>query len=137
MKAYGADGHLATVNVHAMVANNDVAISFDQAGNNPPLLISALDLPCNWLAALVVRQFDLSYTCCKMQEYQVRILDADKYEATQRLQQNCVTLTSKVDQLNGLVKTYLEVLDKQVILPCIRCSTITVDSLITSTYCKF
>lgn len=47
------------------------------------------------------------------QEYQVRILDAGKYEATQRLQQNCVTLTSKVEQLNGLVQTYLKILDKQ------------------------
>ncbi|KAL3159415.1 hypothetical protein ABBQ38_009845 [Trebouxia sp. C0009 RCD-2024] len=59
-----------------MVANGDVAISFDQ-------------------------------------EYQVRILDAGKYEATQRLQQNCVTLTTKVEQLSGLVKTYLKILDKQ------------------------
>ena len=48
-----------------------------------------------------------------VQEYQVRILDADKCEATQRLQQGCATLSSKVEQLNGLVKTYLEILDKQ------------------------
>lgn len=42
-------------------------------------------------------------------------MDAGKYEATQRLQQNCVTLTSKVEQLNGLVQTYLKILDKQVL----------------------
>ena len=47
------------------------------------------------------------------QAYQVRVLDAGKYEATQRLQQDCAALTSKIDQLNGLVRTYLEVLDKQ------------------------
>lgn len=50
---------------------------------------------------------------CFDREYQVRILDADKCEATQRLQQGCATLSSKVEQLNGLVKTYLEILDKQ------------------------
>lgn len=44
----------------------------------------------------------------------MRVLDAHKYEATQRLQQSCVTLTDKVEQLNGLVRTYLDVLDKQV-----------------------
>lgn len=49
----------------------------------------------------------------RVQAYQVRVLDAGKYEATQQLQQNCATLTSKIDQLSGLVKTYLEVLDKQ------------------------
>ncbi|KAL3157390.1 hypothetical protein ABBQ32_011867, partial [Trebouxia sp. C0010 RCD-2024] len=48
-------------------------------------------------------------------EYQVRVLDAGKYEATQRLQHNCVTLTTKVEQLSGLVKTYLKILDKQVL----------------------
>ena len=47
------------------------------------------------------------------QAYQVRVLDSSKYEATQRLQQDCTTLTSKIEQLNGLVKTYLEVLDRQ------------------------
>lgn len=55
-----------------------------------------------------------------MQEYQVRILDASKYEATQRLQQNCATFVSKVEQLNSLVKTYLEILDKQVLLHWLR-----------------
>jgi len=44
----------------------------------------------------------------------VRVLDAHKYEATQRLQQGCATLTDKVEQLNGLVRTYLDILDKQV-----------------------
>jgi len=44
----------------------------------------------------------------------VRVLDAHKYEATQRLQQGCATLTDKVEQLNGLVRTYLDTLDKQV-----------------------
>lgn len=41
-------------------------------------------------------------------------MDAQKYEATQRLQQGCATLTDKVEQLNGLVRTYLDILDKQV-----------------------
>lgn len=50
---------------------------------------------------------------CFDQDYQVRVLDAHKYEATQRLQQGCVTLTDKVEQLNGLVRKYLDVLDKQ------------------------
>ena len=49
-----------------------------------------------------------------IQEYQVRVLDAHKYEATQRLQQGCAILTDKVEQLNGLVRTYLDILDKQV-----------------------
>ena len=44
----------------------------------------------------------------------MRILDADKHAATQRLQQGCTTLADKVEQLNGLVGTYLEILDKQV-----------------------
>ena len=57
---------------------------------------------------------NLNKLCFRLQEYQVRILDAVKYEATQRLQQNCLTLISKVEQLNGLVQTYLKILDKQV-----------------------
>ena len=44
----------------------------------------------------------------------MRVLDAHKYEATQRLQQGCATLTDKVEQLNGLVRAYLDILDKQV-----------------------
>ncbi|KAA6424446.1 MAG: intraflagellar transport particle [Trebouxia sp. A1-2] len=47
-------------------------------------------------------------------DYQVRVLDTHKYQATQRLQQGCATLTDKVEQLNGLVRTYLDILDKQV-----------------------
>ena len=44
----------------------------------------------------------------------MRVLDTHKYQATQRLQQGCATLTDKVEQLNGLVRTYLDILDKQV-----------------------
>ncbi len=43
----------------------------------------------------------------------MRVLDANKYEATQRLQQESATFIKKVEQLNGLVRTYLEILDKQ------------------------
>ena len=100
------------------------------------MLIFAVDLPDDWLAALVVWWDSFDHTYRRLQEYQVRILDAGKYEATQRLQQNCVTLTSKVEQLNGLVKTYLEVLDKQVFfhwLPCIYSNTTAGYVLIRST----
>lgn len=56
---------------------------------------------------------DLPWIRLFSQAYQVRVLDSSKYEATQRLQHDCTTLTSKIEQLNGLVRTYLEVLDKQ------------------------
>ena len=52
----------------------------------------------------------------------MRILDAGKYEAAQRLQQGCAALTNKVEQLNGLVLTYLEILGKQVCLGPFSCS---------------
>ena len=60
--------------------------------------------------------FTYNLAWSELQEYRVRILDVSKCEATQRLQQGCATLTNKVELLNSLVTSYLEVLDNQVSL---------------------
>ena len=42
------------------------------------------------------------------------MLDAEHFEATKALQNDCSTFMGKMGELNSLVQTYLEVLDKQV-----------------------
>ena len=42
------------------------------------------------------------------------MLDAEHFQATKALQNDCSTFMGKMAELNNLVQTYLEVLDKQV-----------------------
>ena len=42
------------------------------------------------------------------------MLDAEHFQATKALQNDCSTFMGRMAELNSLVQTYLEVLDKQV-----------------------
>jgi intraflagellar transport protein 20 len=44
-------------------------------------------------------------------EFRVRVLDADKYSASVRLQENCATFDTKVDQLKDASKKYITMLE--------------------------
>eukprot|EP00891_Asterochloris_glomerata_P007531 jgi/Astpho2/7531/e_gw1.00114.262.1_t len=47
------------------------------------------------------------------EDYRIRVLDAEHFQATKALQNDCSMFIGKMAELNSLVQTYLEVLDKQ------------------------
>lgn len=49
-----------------------------------------------------------------IQEYRIRALDVEKYKGSKALQQDCAAFSDKAQQLETAVKSYLDVLDRQV-----------------------
>ncbi|KAK9817115.1 hypothetical protein WJX72_009751 [[Myrmecia] bisecta] len=47
------------------------------------------------------------------ENYRIRVLDVDKYNTTKTLQEECGNFSQKIQQLDGMVKTYLEAVDQQ------------------------
>jgi hypothetical protein len=49
-----------------------------------------------------------------VQNYRIRVLDADKFAQTEKLKDECSAFTDKIQSLSGVVKTLVDAVDQQV-----------------------
>mmetsp|Transcript_69458 Transcript_69458/g.219802 ORF Transcript_69458/g.219802 Transcript_69458/m.219802 type:complete len:149 (-) Transcript_69458:35-481(-) len=49
--------------------------------------------------------------CCALQKYKIRVMDADKFKATEQLRDNCEEFVQKIEQLTGVVKDVMGQVD--------------------------
>jgi len=49
-----------------------------------------------------------------VQNYRIRVLDADKFAQTEKLRDECSAFTDKIQSLSGVVKTLVDAVDQQV-----------------------